>query len=230
VAFNPSSDITDDELRQGALAKQLWHWEDPKSNPTDPWTQRVIEIDDEGLPRLLVECGRLVRLHVRVPPVPGTAGRSPHPRRQRDTMIEFSRALSNTSWLAFDPNHPHERLYTVLDKGAARELKKRFWDDNSAPAYPLAGVARIAGGRHGTPDYPDVAVKVLGVITAVVYIPLREKAGDGISYYIHQMAEVTGKFPFLCVDDQGRLFFAGGNYRSPTVTRGKKTYMPGIED
>ena len=70
--------------------------------------------------------------------------------------------------------------------------------------------------RHG---YPDVMVKPLGAVTAVVY--QTHKKGDGPSYYIHQMAEISGKFPFLGVDNRGRLWLAGGNYTSPN---------PGITD
>ena len=62
-------------------------------------------------------------------------------------------------------------------------------------------------------------VKPIGAVVAVVYFT--DKQGDGPSYYIHKMGEITGGFPALAVDGQGRFWFAGGSYTSPT---------PGITD
>lgn len=212
--YDPSLDITEDELMRGSQANREWHW----FSPDDEWTQQVVEWDDDDLPGLLIECGRLIRIHVRAPS--RTHARSNrHPRRQRDTMIQFSRALSNSSHIAFDPDHPNERLYFLLSNKASNELKHRLWDNNPFTPMPLSEVARVAGGRHARHGYPDVMVKPLGAVTAVVY--QTHKKGDGPSYYIHQMAEISGKFPFLGVDNRGRLWLAGGNYTSPN---------PGITD
>lgn len=188
----------------------------------DRWTQHVLEVEDDDLPNLLIECGRLVRLHIRAPS--SQEGRARHPRRRRDTRIEFSRAISNKSHVAFDPDHPDERLYLLVAPNAQRELKRNFWDRNTMQPMSLSEVALIAGGRHARRDYPNVLVKPLGVITAVVYFTHKkgdENPADDRSYYIHKMAEISGKFPFLCVDNRGRLWLAGGNYTSPT---------PGITD
>ena len=135
-------------------------------------------------------------------------------------MIELSRRASANSHLAYDPDHPQERLYLLVDKSALPALKKRFWTDNPMAPLPLGQMPRLAGGRHGKrDDYPPVMVKPVGVLTDLVYYT--HKKGDGPSYYIHKMGELSHHFPVLCVDEQGRPWLAGGNYTCPT---------PGITD
>lgn len=169
---------------------------------------------------MLIECGRLVRMHIRAPK---GAHQNRHPRRQRDSMIEFSQSVAANSHIAYDPDHPDERLYLLVPPQASTTLKKRFWDENEFRPMPLNEVAVIAGGRHGRRDYPNVMVKPIGVLTAVVYFT--SKKGDVVngvgSYYIHKMGELSKFFPFLCADSRGRLWLSGGNYKSPT---------PGITD
>lgn len=211
---DPSLDLDTRDLQVGEEQYSDWHWGLPP--------RRVVDWDDPDMPRSLIECGRLVRMHVRAPkkhrPVK-------HPRRDRDTMIEFSHAVSENSHIAYDPDHADERLYLLVDPRASATLKKRFWDENEFRPMPLSEVAMLAGGRHGKrPDYPHVAVKPIGVLTAVVYYTAKkgdtDAQGNG-SYYIHRMAELSGHFPFLCADNKGRLWLAGGNYTAPT---------PGITD
>lgn len=135
-------------------------------------------------------------------------------------MIEFSRSVSEGSHIAYDPDHPYERLYLLVPPGAQQTLSKRFWYENNFHPMNLNEIAMVAGGRHGRrQDYPDIMVKPVGVLTAVVYFT--HKKGDGPSYYIHKVGELSGKFPFLCCDQIGRLWLAGGNYTSPS---------PGITD
>ena len=139
-------------------------------------------------------------------------------------MIEFSRSLSNESYVCFDPDQQDERLYLVLSPKAEHELKRNFWDRNPLPSIALGDLAVVAGGRHGRRDYPQVEVKPLGVVKAIVYFTHKkgdENPGDKRSYYIHKMAEISGKFPIVGIDNRGRLWLAGGNYTSPT---------PGITD
>jgi hypothetical protein len=178
----------------------------------DAWTWRTgepvhaVEWDDFG-DLNLVECGRLARLHFRAP-------RKGHPRRDRDTMFELARPYARRSFLAFDADHPHQRLYLCVAPEATPYIAQRFWAENSAPAMPLGHAAALAGGRHGkSGDYPDVMVKPVGLLTAIVYHT--HKNGDGPSYYIHQMAEESCHYPFLAADAQGRFWVAGGNYTCP---------------
>lgn len=188
-------------------AKQYtdWHWGE---NPA-----MVVDWDDSDTPENMIECGRLVRVHFRAPA-------SVNPRRERDTMIELARPMARRSYVAYDPSHPSERLYLLVAPAATPLLAERFFRENPAPALPLGQLAMMVGGRHGkVNDYPDVMVKPIGVMTALVYHT--HKKGDGPSYYIHKMGEESTHFPVLAADSCGRLWIAGGNYTCPT---------PGITD
>lgn len=211
---DPTLDLSPTDLDVGRQAYTDWHW---GITPT----RRVIDWNDPDMPRMLIECGRLIRLHFRAP----RSGGSRHPRRQRDTMIQLNRTLSDQSHIAFDPDHAADRLYLLLPPAATRKLKEKFWDANNMPAAPLGRLAAVAGGMHGKMGgYPNVMVKPIGICTAVVYYTHKkgDETGDQKhSYYIHQMAEVSGAFPFLCVDAKGRLWLAGGNTTAPN---------PGITD
>ncbi len=203
-------------INKGAQAYEDWHW------GVQP--QQVIDWGDNDFPPMLIECGRLVRLHVRSPE--GARSNRIHPRRKRDSMIEFSKNVSTNSHVAYDPDHPDERLYLLVDPAASKTLAKRFWNDNGMASMPLAHLASIAGGKHGKrrDDYPQVMVKPVGVLTALVYYTHKkgdENPGNDRSYYIHQMGELSKHFPFLAVDAHGRLWLAGGNYTCPS---------PGITD
>jgi len=206
MKVDPTLDLSEAGLMQGSKTYEDWHW--------GVEGQKVVDWKDSDMPATLIECGRLIRMHVRAP------GGGTHPRRKRDTMIELSQRASQSSHVAFDPEHPDERLYLLLSPSTRPAMKERFWDHNNLPATDLNQMAGYAGGRHGRrKDYPHVAVKPVGVLTAVVYYT--HKQGDGQSYYIHQMGELSHNFPILCVDRKGRLWLAGGNYTCPT---------PGITD
>lgn len=200
--------LAPEEIEDGATRFKDWHW------GIEP--AQVVDWDDPDMPKSLIECGRLVQLHVRAP----RAQNNPrHPRRERDTMIEFSRAISNTSHIAFDPNHVHERLYLLVPDRAQSTLKRRFWDENNASPMLLNQLASVAGGHHGKlRDYPNLKVKPIGILTGVVYRTWKkgdENPGENRSYYIHRLGEVTGGYPILSVDEVGRLWIAGGSYEAP---------------
>lgn len=210
-------DLNPADVKRGGQAYEDWHW--------GVGAQKVIDWDDSDYPKMLIECGRLVRMHVRSPDGVSSNPGSRHPRRKRDTMIELSRSTSSNSHLAYDPDHPDERLYLLVDPQAAKTLSSRFWSENTAKAMPLQHLASIAGGKHSKRrDYPDVMVKPIGVLTAVVYYTHKkgdENPGNPRSYYIHQMGELSKYYPVLAADQKGRLWVAGGNYTCPT---------PGITD
>lgn len=208
IPIDPTLSLDPRNLRRGSQAYEDWHW--------GKGPERVVDWDDPDMPPMLVECGKLVRLHVRAP----RSNPRRHPRRERDAMIELSRRLSANSHIAYDPDHPHERLYLLVHPEARPVLRQRFWRNNPAQPMDLNHLAAVAGGRHSRrADYPHVMVKPVGVLTAVVYFT--HKQGDGPSYYIHRMGEMTHHLPVLAADQQGRLWMAGGNYTSPT---------PGITD
>lgn len=212
-AVDPAVNLDPSELTRGQDAYQSWHWGvKPKE---------VFDWGDKDMPRMLVECGRLVRLHIRSP----SRENPRHPRRERDTMIQLSKSMSDRSHVAYDPDHPYERLYLLIDPQARQTLRNRFWDNNAMPSMPLNDLALIAGGKHARKrDYPDVNGKAVGILTAIVYYTHKkgdENPGDARSYYIHQVGEISGALPFLCADQQGRLWIAGGSTTAPS---------PGIMD
>lgn len=184
-----------------------WHWGIEPS--------RVVHCDDPDLPSgELIECGRLIRLHFAAP-----RGER-HPRRERDTMLQLSRQLSQSAHVAFDPNHSKQRMYFILPSKAMAVLRKRFWVENDVPAMYLSDLARIAGGHHGRMnDYPNLRVKPVGILTGVLYYTRKkgdENPDDPRSFYLHKMGEETQQYPFLAVDAKGRLWVAGGAYTAPT--------------
>ena len=191
----------------GEKAYSDWHWGIPP--------EKVVEWDDPDLPKNeVIECGRLVELHFR------------EPGMRKDTVVKLTRKEANGSHLVYDPAHPYGRLYLLLHPEFANRMLKKYRNN---PNYEggtkyreamLADFARAVGGRHATPDYPDVEAAPIGILTHVVYAT--EKKGDGYSFYIHKMGEESGVRPCLCIDDQGRMWLAGGAYRgNPT---------PGITD
>lgn len=191
---------------RGKSSYTAWHWGiEPK---------HVIQWDDPDYPEgELVECGRLVELHVR------------EPGQRRDTIIRLNRKEGNGSHLAFDPEHPNQRLYILSHPDFRARMLGEFRqnpDYSGGSKYrvmPLVEIAKRAGGRHASRDYADVDAAPVGILTHVVYAT--EKKGDGYSQYIHKLGEESGIRPVLAVDGEGRLWVAGGNYTSPT---------PGITD
>ena len=210
LSVDPNLDFSELELEAGSKGYRDWHWGfDGK---------KVVDWNDSDMPRMLIECGKLVRLHVRVP------NSKIHPRRRKDSMIEFSRNVSPHAHVTFDPDHKYQRLYLLVPPEQRATLKKKFWNNNPFQALPLSELAQIAGGQQGNMnDYPDVLAKPLGVLTAVVYVTA--KKGDshqnGGSFYIHHVGEISHTYPFLCIDDKGRLWLTGGSTTAPT---------PGITD
>ena len=169
------------------------------------------EVDDPDLPEYLIENGRLVEIHYR-------PASNFNPKR-KDKILKLSKAHSNNSHLAFDPEHPNERLYIVLDPRCMKKMKREFWDASDFMARDLSEMAEIVGGRHASEDYPELKAKPIGIMTAIVYAT--EKKGDGYSFYIHKMGEESGIQPALTIDKKGRLWIVGGNYTNP---------VPGITD
>jgi hypothetical protein len=202
------------KVKEGASKFEDWHW------GVEP--AQVIDWEDNDYPSMLIECGRLIRMHIRTPDTSSNRGNpSAHPRRKRDTMIELSRNVSENSHIAYDPDHADERLYLLIDPKASQTLARRFWHENEMPPMPLSQLAMVAGGRHGKrPDYPSVMVKPVGILTAVVYKTWKkgdENPGDNRSFYIHQLGEMTHFYPVLAADQRGRMWLAGGNYKTPTA-------------
>ena len=214
LRVGPGVNLTEEQLLEGARQYTDWHW--------GIEADQVVDWDDSDMPETLIECGRLVRLQLRLPRA--VDGRLPkHPRYDRDTMVEFSQRVSPKCHIAFDPDHKYQRLYLLLPEEVRRTLVTRFWTQNRFEPMPLDQVAQMAGGHHQG-GYPAVEVKPVGILTAFVYWTHKkgdELPGQSHSYYLHRAGEVSGIHPIICCDEQGRLWLAGSNSTSPT---------PGVTD
>lgn len=171
-----------------------WHWGIPHT--------KVIEFD--GPPGSGIQCGRLVELRYYVP------------ERTREQRLRLDPNEIERCHLAFDHQHPYERLYLILSAPVKAKMAAQFFNPE-AKSIPLATVAAKVGGVQkplGKNDYPDVLVQPFAVLTHILYKTTKE--GDGLSTYIHTMGEEEGGVrPFLCVDADGNVWLAGGSYTCP---------------
>lgn len=192
-----------------------WHWYEPEEYEQE---LKLLEWDDPDFPEgALIACGNLWRLHVRLGDK--IAKKKFHPRRDRDHVITLKMRAMRNSYVTFDLNHRFQRIYLLIAPEAMKSIKETLWDRHPGPELSLSYLAAVAGGRHATPDYPDVKAKPLGLLTGILYFT--DKKGDGPSPYLHVMGENTCYIPILACDERGRLWVCGGNYTSP---------YPGIMD
>jgi hypothetical protein len=185
-------------------AYKRWHW---GAEPTQVLEWESDAVDSRGrqlYPDTLLECGRLIELRFRIP------------NTRRDLAMTLPEEQAQRSYLTFDPDHPHERLYVLLPEDVRTGAKDAYWRQNPYQAFDMNALAKHVGGRHGkSADYPTLAVKPVGILTAFSYACLKEN--DGYCVYVHRAGEETGTRPCLCADSEGRLWIVGGNYRSPTA-------------
>ncbi len=194
-----------DQLQRGHDAYSDWHW--------GMAPEHVFEWSDPDYPDHLVECGRLSELRVRIP------GQS------RMTRISLADKEANKSHLCWDLDHPLQRLYICTSPAVRAEAKAKFWHPKG-DVWNLNDLAAAVGSVQGKKaDYPDISVKVVGVLTNVVYYTgkLEDWEADGGKgcFYIHKMGEEGGVQPALAVDSRGRFWIAGGSYTCPNpgITR-----------
>lgn len=181
--------------------------------------ERVYELDDPDLPDHLIEMGKLRLLRVRSGNTWlcldfGTTGPS-----LPGNTVKLSSA-GPTNIVAFTHDKA-ERLYFVLNRATQKRASKLILSE--MPFYPLGEVHAWVGGRQSRYPYPtetsEILVQCLGYLWDVVYHT--EKQGDGMVEYHHKMGEEGGQKPILCLDEEGRLWLAGGAYSVPD---------PGITD
>lgn len=183
---------------------QRWHWGIPAT--------QVIEWHDRDFPESLIEIGRLVELHLI------------RPGKTKEQVLAIPKGDVPNTHIAFDPDHPSQRVYLLVGSSLRRALKHTFWKPDG-DVYDLNDVAVEVGGRHGKRNYLRIPVQIVGTLTHVVY--RTKKKGDDADYkagkitgtgseYIHEMGEEGGIPPELCIDSTGRLWVAGGSYTSPT--------------
>lgn len=179
-------------VKNGELARQYrkWHWGIPAGIE--------VEVVDPDFPDKLVEIGRLAELHI---------------EGVRPYKIKLPTNLMRISHAAFDPDHEYQRIYFVLPEVARAYMIRQIPSAViSKRAFPLSTIAKAVGGRHGY-DYPRVAAIPVGILSHIVYFT--NKKGDGPSLYIHEMGEMGGIRPMVCVDKNGRFWLAGGSYTCP---------------
>lgn len=204
-----------------ASAYRRWHWGSPATH--------IKDVRLPGVPDAtpLVEIGLLLDLHFDplfpLPAVPRVAVRSLDKAAHRtgsepEDLAVISVAESDwpNNHIAFDLDHPKERLYLVLSPSSRADARRALWR-KGASTLPLAELARAAGGHHAADDYPSVRVQPLGPLFFVTYYTNKAKAGvDDRARYIHRMGEEGGIEPVLAVSADGNLWIAGGSYTCPT--------------
>jgi hypothetical protein len=161
---------------------------------------RKYHVQDDDLPEVLVEMGKLLEIHL---------------EDGRDIVFQPGNMLPYATT-------PDTRLYFVLSQTAQRKMKQLLWDPK-APVFPLSHIAKLVGGRQARYPYPDVLVQPVSLMTDVVYRTTKgrydedQEEPDGLSEYIHKFGELnegTGELPMVCVDHYGRLWLAGGAYKT----------------
>lgn len=116
------------------------------------------------------------------------------------------------SWAAFDMDHPIERIYFVIPERVRTDIRSKLIEQKGE-WWDLDTLAKAVGGKQAEYEHPNIEVQPLGVLTHIVY--LTHKKGDGLSEYIHEFGEVSGKRPVLAASKDGRLWVAAGDYTSP---------------
>lgn len=191
----------------GKKAFKDWHWGiDPVSTVKIQTPSVLVNPKDKKKweNMKLVECGRLVEIHYT--PFNQSA-------RKKDQIIRLDEKNSNECHLCFDMEHPHQRLYFILNNDTKNRMKREIMKGNPYDSMDLGELSTLTGGRHGVKnDYEKIQVQPVGVMTNVVYAT--EKQGDGYSFYIHALGEESGIRPTLAMSSDGNLWFAGGNYTS----------------
>lgn len=113
------------------------------------------------------------------------------------------------AYLAFDPESDEGRLYLVLPASVRTTARSAFWRDG-ARTVSLSRLAESVGGSQQG-GYPDVDVQPIGKIVTVEYYAKKygQNAQNGAVWYHDHDSHPQ---PWLAVSEDGRLFYAGGDY------------------
>jgi hypothetical protein len=214
--------------RNPEQAWRKWHWKTKKD--TDLPRRINVPTPHIGEDTRLIEAGALTSLHL--DPMDGKKRylRSVLPTAKlaemtdeaalegnepdRFSVIEVAESDWPNNWIAFDHDHPSQRLYLLLSPSTRRDVAQTLWEPGEA-TMPLGELAEHVGGIHGdADDYPDIDVQPLGRIFYMSYFT-HKQGDDPASIYIHRMGEEGGIEPILAVSEDGRLWIAGGSYTCP---------------
>lgn len=167
------------------------------------------EVHIPGVPKAvaLIQIGQLLDLRVKAPGV--------------DFEIEAPPGVD----IAFDERN--DRIYIIPTRKFQQACREELWLDprrRDVQTALLPEVARAAGGAQATNGaYPRIPVQALGRLHHVAYRTAKydPRGEDGTDDpddpddFQHEVGEVSGIRPYLCVDSSGRLWLAGGNYTCP---------------
>lgn len=167
---------------------------------------RVVDWRDPDFPDAMSEMGRLLEVHHVPTGMHVPAGKEKDAPGRKAINVPRQQVMG--AYLAWDPHEAHQRLYILAPAKLRREWRRRFWHPRGR-RWDLNTLARVAGGHHQG-GYPAIEVQPIGVATHIAY--LTDKKGDGISCYIHAFGEEGGQRAILGIDQQGRLWLAGGDY------------------
>ena len=132
-------------------------------------------------------------------------------------VIEFDGRFSpdrvyRGTLLAFSPRQD-ERLYPIMSRKNKQQCQGLIVDGGEW--VTLTEAADRVGGRQCDFTYPRAYVQVVGECTNVIYETEKGEKGNpegGFAEFTHGLGEKSGLHPLLCVDEDGRLWLAGGNY------------------
>ena len=195
-----------------ALMRAGYAWKWYSADDPDRPRMRYFRVNDPDLDangeKELVQCGGLIQIRYRIP-VGGDVEQNP------EREFNLPAGSSRWSYLMFDRNDPNQRLYTVLTPRARDYVSSTLFHENPFRVGRLADFAKSTGGCHANGWYPSIQVKPVGIASVVIYDG--DKKSDGRSNYIHRFGEETGIRPLMCADAKGGIWFAGGDYTSPTA-------------
>jgi hypothetical protein len=185
--INPRELSAAEQRKLAPLMKEraAWHWGEPAT--------KVIRIDDPFVPDV-TDCGPLVEL----------------------VTDRGAITIPEGCWLAYEPRHPRQRLH-IISSAAFRE-RVRNDVKHARGLLPLQEIAEATGGDQADYALPNIMAAPLGVLEAVTYHTKKKGEQGGLSYdYQHEFGKEHSKGckPYLAADVSGRLWVAGGSYRSP---------------
>lgn len=164
--------------------------------------RRVQKVNDPDLPKAITQMGTLQSIEV---------------RDKGETLdLDFSK-YSPACHVAFDPGKSR-KLFNILTPAAEADAARRLITKDGK-WYRINDLQREYGeGRQKRyPFKKNLEVQVLGKIRRVIYHTNKReneasKGQGGVANYDHAVGEETKRYPFLCVDRSGRLWWVGGAY------------------
>lgn len=119
-------------------------------------------------------------------------------------------------WIAFDPDHPCERLHIVLSPTFREEVRNTV--KHAKLLMPLQKIAELTRGDQAGEPMPNLQAAPIEVLESVTYFTHKAgEEGNRAFDYQHDFGKEhsRGIKPILAADVSGRLWVCGGSYRCP---------------